>query len=229
MEDKRDDLEESSEKVTSEDEEIYVLEDDEETTYESVLEEAEASVREEESDATGLAPADTSDQESRLMAENQELKDRYLRILADHENFKRRTEKERIEAWGMAAGEIIREILPVLDNFERAIQSGRAHRADSEMLSGIEMIYEQLLDVLRRQGVTVLGDVGGAFDPQIHEGVQREENPDVPSHTVIEVLQKGYSLKGRLIRPAMVKVAVGGRENHSETSSETGEQQGEEE
>ncbi|MDX1584372.1 MAG: nucleotide exchange factor GrpE [Thermoanaerobaculia bacterium] len=210
MEEKTNGPDESA-KEAEQEEEVYVLDDDDDSTYESLLEEVEAS-KQGETEVTGLEPADPSDAEAKVLAENQELKDRYMRILADHENFKRRTEKERIETWGLAVSEVIRELLPVLDNFERAIQSGRVHDPDSEMLSGIEMIYEQLVDVIRKQGVSVIEETDTPFDPQIHEGVHREERPDVPAHTVIEVLQKGYALKGRLIRPAMVNVAVGGPE-----------------
>lgn len=209
MEEKPNGPEEETGQELVDEEDVYVLEDDDASTYESLLEEVEASGQD-ESEATGLAPADPSDSESRLQAENQELKDRYVRILADHENFKRRTEKERIETWSLAVMEVIRELLPVMDNFERAIQSGRVHNADPEMLSGIEMIYDQLVDVIRKEGVTVIDEIDVPFDPQIHEGVHREERPDVPAHTVLEILQKGYALKGRLIRPAMVNVAVGG-------------------
>lgn len=211
MDEKQNDLEKSSSESGTENEDIYVLEDDGNTSYEDLLEQVEAAAGE-TAEATGLAPSDTTDRTSHLQAEIQELKDRYLRILADHENFKRRTEKERIETWSLAVGEMIREILPVLDNLERAIQSGKVHDPDSEMLSGVEMIHDQLTEVLRHQGVTVIDRTGVEFDPEIHEGVQRVEDPEIPAHTVVEVFQKGYSLRGRLIRPAMVKVAVGGDE-----------------
>lgn len=226
MDEKQDDLDRPDPEDGTDSEDVYVLEDNDEIDYEALLEEVE-SAKDGSSEATGLAPAESSDQSSRLQAENQELKDRYLRILADHENFKRRTERERIETWGLAVGEMIREILPVLDNLERAIQSGRLHDPDSEMLSGVEMIYDQLIDVIRHQGVTVNDRTGVEFDPEIHEGVQRVEDPDVPAHTVVEVLQKGYSLKGRLIRPAMVKVAVGGPERDAGAQAEQGEREGE--
>lgn len=227
MEDRKDDHQTGAADEPEED--VYVLEADESNSYESLIEEAEAADDEDAptgSEAHEMAVADGSDRHLQLQAENQELRDRYLRILADHENFKRRTEKERIETWSLAVSEAIREILPVLDNFERAIASGRAHDPDSDMLSGIEMIYDQLLDVLKRQGVGVINETGVEFDPKIHEGVHREENPDVPAHSVLEVFQKGYTLKGRLIRPAMVKVAVGGPENHR-SSDQSAEPNGE--
>lgn len=225
MDEKQDDLEEPRPDEGTDSDDVYVIEDSDEVDYDTLLEEVESAAAE-SSEPTDLAPADQPDDSTKLQAENQELKDRYLRILADHENFKRRTEKERIETWGLAVGEMIREILPVLDNLERAIQSGRVHGADAEMLSGVEMIYDQLVDVIRHQGVSVNDRTGVEFDPEIHEGVQRVDDPEVPAQTVVEVLQKGYSLKGRLIRPAMVKVAVGGPERSagSETEQEAREE-----
>lgn len=232
MDEKHDDLEKPSPQGQTEDDDVYVLDDSDEINYETLLEqvalaEGKDSSEGEASEATGLAPVAQSDESEKLRAENQELKDRYMRILADHENFKRRTEKDRLETWGLAVGEMIREILPVLDNLERALQSGRIHDPDSEMLSGITMIHEQLIEVLRHQGVAVIDEVGVEFNPQIHEGVQRVEDPQLPAHTVAEVMQKGYSLKGRLIRPAMVKVAVGGPEQQESVEGEAGEREGE--
>lgn len=228
MDEKQNDLEKTSSENESEDEteaeDVYVLDDSEEISYEALLEEVEGA-KDGGSEPTGMAPVDLPDATSTLKAELQEAQDRYRRILADHENFKRRTEKERIETWGIAVGEMIREILPVLDNLERAIQSGRVHDPDSEMLSGVEMIYDQLIEVIRHQGVEVNDATGIEFDPEIHEGVQRVEDSTVPAHTVVEVLQKGYSLRGRLIRPAMVKVAVGGPEPEGTTPSEQREQE----
>ena len=224
MDEKQNDLEEKSSENEGEAEDVYVLDENEEINYEALLEEVEGATAG-GSEPTGMAPVDPSNESAALKAQLQEERDRYLRILADHENFKRRTEKERIETWGIAVGEMIREILPVLDNLERAIQSGRVHDPDSEMLSGVEMIYDQLIEVLRHQGVDVNDATGIEFDPEIHEGVQRVEDPTVPAHTVVEVLQKGYSLRGRLIRPAMVKVAVGGPEPTGATHGEQRERE----
>lgn len=213
MNEKRDDAEsELDDRSVREDEDVYVLED-EEISYDDVLEQVE-----QESAAgtgavpSGLAPLESDGGTDALQMENLELKDRLLRIVADHENFKKRSERERRDSRSRAVADVIRELLPVLDNFERAIQSGRAHEPDSELLAGIEMIHDQFQEIFASLGVEVIGEEGVPFDPMIHEGVSREENPDVPSHTVVQVLQKGYSLASRLLRPAMVRVAVGGPE-----------------
>jgi molecular chaperone GrpE len=210
---KRDDAEsELDDRSVREDEDVYVLED-EEISYDDVLEQVEQeSAAGTGSEPSGLAPVESGRETDALQMENLELRDRLLRIVADHENFKKRSEKERRDSRNRTIADVIREFLPVLDNFERAIASGRAHEPDSELLAGIEMIHDQFQEIFTRLGVDVIGEEGVAFDPMIHEGVSREENPDVPSHTVVQVLQKGYSLAGKLLRPAMVRVAVGGPE-----------------
>ena len=104
---------------------------------------------------------------------------------------------------------MIRDLLPVLDNFDRGLE--HAEEGD-EFHKGMALIYKQLFDVLQRHGVKPITESGVRFDPNIHEGVVREEDASVPSHTVVAVMQKGYFLHDRLIRPAMVKVAVGGPE-----------------
>jgi molecular chaperone GrpE len=145
-----------------------------------------------------------------LEAENQKLRDQLLRKLADFDNFRKRTEREKNDYFKYALADIIRNLLPVLDNFDRAL----VHNTDEtdDFRKGIEMIYRQLSETLEKSGVRVVDEANVPFDPTIHEAVMREENADVPSHTVLEVLQKGYFLNDRLIRPAMVRVSVGGPE-----------------
>ncbi len=104
---------------------------------------------------------------------------------------------------------MIRDLLPILDNFDRALD--HAEEGD-EFHKGVLLIYKQLNDVLKRHGVTPIDEANVRFDPNIHEAVVREENSSVPSQTVVAILQKGYFLHDRVLRPAMVKVAVGGPE-----------------
>ena len=104
-----------------------------------------------------------------------------------------------------------RDLLPVLDNFDRALD--HADEGD-EFHKGVSLIYKQLYDVLQKHGLRPIDESGVAFDPNIHEAVVREENDSVPSHTVVAILQKGYFLHDRLLRPALVKVAVGGPERN---------------
>ncbi len=184
----------------------YVIED----TGESV-EEIEREMRETAQEAVAEEPANdaTAATDPSLRAENQQLKDRYLRTLADFENFRKRNEREKADFFKHALGAVLRDILPVLDNFDRALE--HAEEGD-EFHKGVLLIYKQLFDVLQKHGMKPIDETGVHFDPNIHEAVIREEDPSVPSHTVVAVLQKGYFLHDRLLRPAMVKVAVGGPE-----------------
>lgn len=138
-----------------------------------------------------------------------EWRDRYLRTLADFDNYRKRADREKQEFFKYALAGALRDLLPVLDNFDRALD--HAEEGD-EFHRGVSLIYKQFFDVLQKHGVKVINEANVRFDPNIHEAVVREENDSVPSHTVVEVLQKGYFLHDRLLRPAMVKVAVGGPE-----------------
>lgn len=146
----------------------------------------------------------------------EDFRDRYVRTLADFENFRKRAEREKSDFRRYALVEVIRELLPVIDNFDRALE--HAEEGD-EFHKGVALIYKQLFDVLQRHGLKPITESGVRFDPNIHEGVVRVEDPSVPSHTVVEVLQKGYFLHDRLLRPAMVKVAVGGPEESEPSDS----------
>jgi molecular chaperone GrpE len=146
-----------------------------------------------------------------LAQENAQLKDRVIRTLADYENYRKRSDREKQEYYKYALADLIRDLLPVLDNFDRALE--HAEEGD-EFHRGVLLIYKQLFDVLKKHGLKPIDQAGVRFDPNVHEAVIREENPSVPSHTVLEILQKGYFLHDRLLRPAMVKVAVGGPEEN---------------
>jgi molecular chaperone GrpE len=172
------------------DDDAYVIEDDG-----SSIEQIEREMAE----AARAAASDPPSAEAAAAVEQDlhEFKDRYLRTLADFENFRKRSEREKNDYFKYAMAGVIKDLLPVLDNFDRALE--HAEEGD-DFHKGVSLIYKQLFDVLRR------------FDPNIHEGVVTEEDPSVPNHTVVAVLQKGYFLHDRLLRPAMVKVAVGGPE-----------------
>jgi len=180
------------------DDDAYVIED----TGESVADiehEMEIAARE----AMGGRPVPAVQEE--------DFRDRYLRTLADFENFRKRAEREKDDFRRYALVGVIRDLLPVIDNFDRALE--HAEEGD-EFHKGVALIYKQLFDVLQRHGLKTISESGVRFDPNIHEAVVREEDPSVPSHTVVAVLQKGYFLHDRLLRPAMVRVAVGGSEEN---------------
>lgn len=134
------------------------------------------------------------------------LRERSLRILADYENYRKRSERERIEQERYAGTELLREFLPVVDNLERALA---ARGSTEDVNRGVEMIHKQMQDVLRRFGVEPIAAAPGqGFDPMLHEAVTREEDTSVERPMVIDELQRGYSLHERLLRPSMVRVAM---------------------
>jgi molecular chaperone GrpE len=134
-----------------------------------------------------------------------QLKDRHLRLLADFDNFRKRAEREREERARYSLAEPLRDLLPVVDNLERALA---ARGSLDDLRLGVEMISRQFEEVLRRFGVTAVASVGQRFDPRVHEAVSRVESPGVEAPTVIDEMQRGYRLHDRVLRPAMVRVAV---------------------
>jgi molecular chaperone GrpE len=187
------------------DDDSYVLEDSGES-IEDIEHEMEVAAQEADSTLSRRAKAPAA---GPFVEENAQLKDRYLRTLADFENFRKRSEREKSDFFKYALAGLLRELLPVIDNFDRALD----HAGDGDDFHrGVLLIYKQLFDVLTKHGLRPIDEANVPFDPKIHEAVVREEDPSVPSHTVIAVLQKGYFLHDRLLRPAMVKVAVGGAE-----------------
>ena len=129
--------------------------------------------------------------------------------LADFENYRKRADREKTDFFKYALAGTITDLLPVLDNFDRALEHAEG---GDEFHKGVLLIYKQLFDVLRRHGLMPIEESGVHFDPNIHEAVVTEPDPSVPAHTVVAILQKGYYLHDRLLRPALVKVAVGGPE-----------------
>jgi molecular chaperone GrpE len=161
-----------------------------------------------------LEPALSREQE--LEQELSEAKDRYLRTLAEVENFKKRLARERVEERAFAAQEIIQAVLPVADNLERALVSSKAQApapgadpALEQLIKGVELVVKQFEDVLKKQGVVAVETViGQPFDPHLHQPLLQEPSADHEEGAVLEQLQKGYRLGDRLLRPAMVKVAT---------------------
>lgn len=136
--------------------------------------------------------------------EDEALNERYLRLMADFQNFKRRTEKEKGDIYAFANEKIISELLNVIDNFERALAAGNA---EDNFCKGMEMILKQLLGVIEKAGASEIKALGEEFDPNFHNAVMMEDSDEYESGKVTAVLQKGYILNSRVIRPAMVKVA----------------------
>lgn len=142
------------------------------------------------------------EEKNRLLEENGE---RYKRLQADFENFRRRTRQEKEDLSRVVAQNIIADFLPVLDNFERALANAATQDAQA-ILSGVDMIFRQFSQALEKNGLSAIEAVGAPFDPQRHEAVMRIEDDSKEDGTVVEELQKGYIVHGKVIRPSMVKV-----------------------
>ena len=150
--------------------------------------------------------AATTAERDQFAQEKADLLDRLLRKQAEFDNFRRRTEREREEYLDFAAMEAIRPLLGLLDDFERALKAAPAD--GGEFVKGIELIYNRFADTLKKLGLEPLESVGKKFDPNLHHAVQKAESDEVAEDTVLEEYQKGYNYRGKLLRPAMVKVSV---------------------
>ena len=163
-----------------------------------------------EADAAAEAEAPDEDaaalkvQVESLKAALEEKDNRVKRLQADFENFRRRTSKEREELANVVTQDLLKSMLPILDNFDRAMA---AEQKDNESFQkGVEMIYTQLNETLKNAGLELIDTAGQKFDPNFHQAVMRVENPDLEDDTIAQELQKGYIVKGRVIRPSMVQV-----------------------
>jgi molecular chaperone GrpE len=136
---------------------------------------------------------------------------RLIRMQADFENYRRRVGKEKEELLKFAAEDLIVKLLPVLDNFERALVApGENNQNISKFKEGIEMIYRQFIDVLAKEGLSIIPTINQQLDPVSHEVILQEETGGQPDNNIIEELRRGYFFKGKVIRPAWVKVARSG-------------------
>jgi len=153
-------------------------------------------------------PADAQELD-RLAAEAQEMRLLAQRKQAELENYRKRVERERAETIKFAVADLMREILPVLDNLERAIAASKTG-SEEQLIEGVEIIHKQFHDALTKQGLLEVEAIDKPFDPHVHEAVGRVETSEHPEGTVVEVLQKGYLYKDRLLRPSMVNVSQSG-------------------
>jgi molecular chaperone GrpE len=151
-----------------------------------------------------------------LRAERDELREQVLRRRAEFENFRKRAERDRNQAGFEATTAVFREIIPTIDNLERALEAGGD---EGSLRMGVELIHRELLSLLDNHGVTAHDPKGEPFDPERHQALSHEAVPGVSEGTVVETFRKGYYFKDRLLRPALVKVAKG------EESAEEGEAQ----
>ena len=175
----------------------------------------EMKVQEEKTAPEGLqkspeSSGDLAELQQALVEKTKEAEENYTRLLrlsADMENLKKRQERERAELLQFANESLIKELLPVVDNLERALDHGRQLSAPEALLEGIEMVHHGFLKALNRFGVNPFDSMGRQFDPALHNAMMQEEAPEAPDGSVIKELQKGYLMNQRLLRPAMVAVA----------------------
>ncbi|MGH9517408.1 MAG: nucleotide exchange factor GrpE [Terriglobales bacterium] len=157
---------------------------------------------------TNPPASDGNSEVEKLRAERDSLVDRLARMQAEFDNARKRAAKEQQDFRDYALVDTIKTIIPVLDSFDRALQTSPEK---SEFHSGMELIHKQLLDALTKLGVKPISAKGEQFNPRYHEAIEMVDTEDAEDHTVLEELQRGYRLKDRLLRPAMVKVARNSR------------------
>ncbi|BAB05064.1 nucleotide exchange factor GrpE [Halalkalibacterium halodurans] len=163
----------------------------------------------EDSDEANEEGNELSEEEKRiaeLEGQVDELNQRLLRIQADYDNFRRRQREEKEAAAKYRAQSLIEELLPALDNFERALLVEPEQEETKTLLKGMEMVYRQVSEALKKEGLEVIETKGETFDPHLHQAVMQVEDAEFESNEIVEELQKGYKLKDRVIRPSMVKV-----------------------
>jgi molecular chaperone GrpE len=159
----------------------------------------------EDSAAAASTPVAPISEVEKLRAERDALLDRLARLQAEFDNARKRAVREQQEFREFAAGDVIKNILPVLDSFERALKAPAGEAND--LRSGLEHIYRQFQDALQKLGVQAIESVGKQFDPRLHEAVEMVDSTEAEDHQVLDEFQRGYNYKGRLLRPAMVRVA----------------------
>lgn len=149
----------------------------------------------------------SKDELDRAQAHAEEQTQRLLRAQADFDNLRRRTQKEKEDLAKYASAQLITELIPVIDNFERAMATKPDHPELESFSKGVDMIFRQMSDVLKNAGLTTMETVGQPFNPEFHQAVMQVESDEYEEGTVVEELQKGYVLKDKVLRPAMVKVS----------------------
>lgn len=142
-----------------------------------------------------------------ILKELNECKNSFTRLSADFQNYKKRVEKEKSDIYQFGCEKLAVDILPVIDNLDRAVESSKDNSEGKAILEGLDMVMKQLKDALNKHGIKEMESLNTEFDPNLHHAVMQEETDDVEENTVTAVFQKGYTLHSKVIRPAMVKVS----------------------
>ncbi|MCC3380099.1 nucleotide exchange factor GrpE [Paenibacillus farraposensis] len=183
----------------------------EETQQNVSTEEAAETIQEQEEPVNETAAPEAQEEDTevaKLRAEAEEHQQRLLRAQADFDNFRRRTLKEKEELAKYASMKLVTELVPVLDNFERALSTAQQGAESESFAKGVEMIFRQFESVLQAEGVTAMNAVGQPFNPEFHQAIMQVESEEHEEGIVVEEVQKGYMLKDKVLRPAMVKVSM---------------------
>lgn len=175
-------------------------------TEETVEKEAQEEEVKAEEEAADISKEQKDDKKKKQPSKLEELNDKMMRTLAEFENFRKRSEKEKTQMFEIGAKSVIEKILPVMDNFERGLASIPDEEKASPFAEGIQMVYKQMLTVFEEIGVKAIEAVGNEFDPNLHNAVMTVEDDGLDSNTVCEELQKGYMYKESVVRHSMVKV-----------------------
>ena len=191
-------------KVRDGEAQVVPIEDENEEASEAKTEESAEETQEIDQD---IARMQEELEEAR--SENSAAADMMLRLAAEMDNYKKRVAKERNSLIKYGSQSILQELLPILDNFERAIDSAGKLRDFDSFLEGVGMILKQMCDALERKGISIIKAVGETFDPNVHEAVVHVASEEYPENTVVEEFQKGYMLHDRVVRPSMVAVSKG--------------------
>ena len=204
MSEQEKDLKKEAEEVQTEDIE-ETAETVEETTEEAAVEaEENGEADKAEEKKKGFFRKDKKDKKDEKIAE---LNDRLMRQMAEFDNFRKRTEKEKQQMYGIGAAEVVEKLLPVVDNFERGLAAMTEEEKETSFAQGLEMIYKQLMTALSDLGVTAIEAVGQEFNPDFHNAVMQAPSEDYESGVITQELQKGYLYKEKVVRHSMVVVA----------------------
>ncbi|MFB7138592.1 nucleotide exchange factor GrpE [Gottfriedia sp. NPDC056225] len=178
---------------------------DEVVNEETTVEEPSIFTEEKTEDQSEVVDS-TEDELQKLRAEVDEKENKYLRLHADFENYKRRALLDQQALMTYRAQSLVSDLLPVLDNFERALQVEATEEQTASLKQGMEMVYRLLVEAVKKEGVEEIPALGEQFDPNFHQAVMQESDASKPSNEVLQEFQKGYKLKDRVIRASMVKV-----------------------
>lgn len=174
----------------------------------SISEQENVQTQEEPTDFTSAITEDSEDSRlTELTKQADESYQRYLRVQADFDNFRRRTQKEKEELGQYASMKLIGQLLPVVDNFGRAIDAAQSGGDGESFAKGVDMIFRQLEQLLEQEGLKAMETVGVPFNPEFHQAIMQVESEEHEEGIIVEEIQKGYILKDKVLRPAMVKVS----------------------